>query len=169
MSAAKRIGRRPILRVSVGALSLRSSGEEQVVTVTGCGIPKPLKTAKLAKNPDLALRALMKDMLTAESIGAVLNLSYHIINKMRREDRLVGLSAGKRQYRYPKEQIGRHGLLNGLQDVIRACRGDHWQAWDLLRSPANEIGFKSGFAALKKGAVRELLAVKEGRDHGTFS
>jgi hypothetical protein len=156
MAAAKHISRKPILPVGVGALALRTRGEPDVVTLAGRGIPPPPKATKqhLPEVNAPTRQSLMQDMLTAEAIGSKLNLSSNTINKMRREDRLVGLSAGKRQYRYPKEQIGRHGLLNGLQDVIRACRGDHWQAWEFLRSPAAEIGFGSGFAALEKGASK---------------
>lgn len=169
MAAAKRISQKPTLPEGVDTLRLPSGGKGNVVTMKGGGIPKPLKIAKLARNPDLTLRALMKEMLTADGIGSMLDMSYSTINRMRREDRLIGLSSGRRQYRYPKEQIGPHGLLPSLHEVITACQGDHWRAWELLRSPANEIGFKNGFAALRKGAARELLATKEGRDRGAFS
>jgi hypothetical protein len=88
MAAAKHISRKPILPVGVGALSIPSGGKGNVVTMTGGGVPKPLKIAKLARDPDLALRALMKEMLTADSIASMLDMNYRTINSVRREDRL---------------------------------------------------------------------------------
>ena len=109
------------------------------------------------------------DTLSTSEVAARLNTTARTVIAWRKDGRLLGIHAANRHLRYPVEQLGPNRTLLPLQGIIQALNGDHWAAWRFLTGPVEEIGGRTGFELLRRGKLRELKSVLEGRAYGAFS
>lgn len=99
--------------------------------------------------------------LRSEEAQARLDLSRQGLNKRRTNNRLLGLSTGKRGYQYPLWQFddrATQGVLVGLEDVLGALADlDPWTQLAFMVNGNALLGGLSPVAALRKGRVEEVV------------
>jgi hypothetical protein len=112
----------------------------------------------------------MADTISSDDIAARLNTNRETIGQWRAAGRLIGVEGAKRGVRYPAAQIGKNlAPLPGIDKVLEALDGDHWEAWRFLAGKIDELEGVTGFDALRNGRLNDVLEVLEARLHGSFS
>jgi hypothetical protein len=112
---------------------------------------------------DAAVGRILADpaMLPVEAFAAEFGLSRQSVTEMRRRGEVLALPKDKRNWRYPRRQIGRGGILLGLGRVI-AELGQGWPAFRFLAAHHLGLGGVSGFEALQAGRIEELERLARG-------
>ena len=140
--------------------------------LVGAGLVRTGKATRFpwatAQEQDAAID--MAETISSEEIAKRLNTNRETISQWRAGGRLLGVEGAKRGVRYPIAQIGKNlAPLSGIQQVLEAMDGDHWEAWRFLAGEIDELDNATGFDALRAGRIEELLEVLEARANGSFS
>lgn len=110
------------------------------------------------------------DMASSGELAAEFGMTRQAIDKRFRNGQLLGLSTAKRGRKYPAAQFDRNGrLLPGVAQVLAHFKGDGWGAWRFLSTEHIELGNRTGFVALKDGAVDAVMNLLLVIDQGAFS
>jgi hypothetical protein len=92
--------------------------------------------------------------LRVEEVATLLRLSRQAVDKRRRAGRLLGLRAEHRGYAYPSWQFTVHGLLTGLEEVLRDLGGqDPWMQLAFMVSGNRSLDGETPLHALRRGHV----------------
>jgi hypothetical protein len=100
-------------------------------------------------------------MLPADVFAAELGITRQTVSEMRRRGEVLALPKDRRNWRYPKAQLGDGGVLPGIDRVVAAL-GQGWQAWRFLATRHGGLGSHTGFEALRAGRIEDLLRLAPG-------
>lgn len=94
--------------------------------------------------------------------AALLHMTRQGVDKRRKEGRLLGLSAGRREYLYPLWQFAESGTLPGLEDVLKALASlDPWGQAAFILSGDARLGGARPLDLLRRGEVEPVVAAAE--------
>lgn len=150
----------------------RNTDPQPRARLVGAGI-RHFGTAKdftWASPDDLDAALNMSETLSSDEIAARLGKSRETIKQWRAGGRVLGVEGAKRRVRYPVAQLSKNfSTLPGLQQVIEALDGDHWEAWRFLANEIDELDGTIGFDALREGRLQEVLDILDARAQGSFT
>ena len=106
--------------------------------------------------------------LSAEQVARHLVLSRQAVDKRRRVGKLIGLSLGRRGYAYPAWQLGRDGVISGLEEVLASLTvHDPWMRAAFFLSGDPRLGGATPLEELRRGNVDAVVRAAAGYgDHG---
>jgi hypothetical protein len=138
--------------VLVEALTARSLATEIAAN-------DPLATARLRgveRQQSLVEKSV--GMLKGESAAKVLGISRQAVDKRRRQNRLVGLTQGRRGYAYPIWQFEGGKTLANLETVLDRLRNhDPWMQLAFFLNANDRLGGSSPLEMLRSGKVEPVL------------
>jgi hypothetical protein len=146
--------------------------EKPRARLVGAGLTRSGKSDKFPWASEAEIESVvdMADTISSNDIAARLNTNRETISQWRAAGRLIGVEGAKRGVRYPDAQIGKNfAPLPGIDKVLEALGGDHWEAWRFLAGKIDELEGATGFDALRDGRLNDVLEVLEARLHGSFS
>ena len=105
---------------------------------------------------------------TVDQVASHLSVSRQSVDKRRKARKLLALTVGRRGYLYPSWQFARHGVLSGLETILRAlAANDPWAQVIFMLSPSDRLGDKRPLDALRHGKVEEVkVAASAFGEHG---
>lgn len=109
------------------------------------------------------------DMLSSDEMKELMDVSRQTVNDQRRAGRLLGLQGAKRQFRYPRWQIGNDGRPFAEIKDLYSILGSPWPVYRFLTQKHSELGGVSGIDALREGRGEEAIAAAESQKQGNYS
>ena len=100
-------------------------------------------------------------MVSADTLGAMLDLSRTSVHAKRKQGDILGLRGAKRDYRFPVWQVMDHRLVDGLAALHRRFDGDSWAVFTFLRMHHPELSGLTGVEGLRRGRVADVLAAAD--------
>jgi hypothetical protein len=111
-----------------------------------------------------------KDMLSADAFAEEIGATRETVHKKRRRHEVLGLDGPKRGVRFPKWQLSSSGELLPSLPALFQTLGEHpWAIYRFLLQEHSELDGSTALDALRQGRVKEVLAVAEALDSGTFA
>jgi len=104
---------------------------------------------------------------TVDQVASHLRVSRQSVDKRRKARKLLALTVGRRGYLYPSWQFARHGVLSGLETILRAlAANDPWAQVIFMLSPSDRVGNQTPLDALRPGKVDgvKMAASASGED-----
>lgn len=105
---------------------------------------------------------------TSSQVAEYLGISRQAVDKRRREGKLLGLSLGKRGYRYPVWQFTDGGTLAGLEQILtQLSEYDSWTQLMFLLTGDVRLEGKTSLQCLQQGEIEAALdaALSYGRQY----
>jgi biotin operon repressor len=148
--------------VLLEALKARSPANEFAVN-------EPLATARLRgveRQHNLVEQS--GGMLNGEGVAKLLGISRQAVDKRRRQNRLIGLTQGRRGYAYPIWQFDNGKTLSNLENVLNQLRNhDPWMQLTFFLNANDRLEGSSPLAMLRSGKVEPVLeAATSYGEHG---
>lgn len=109
------------------------------------------------------------DMLSSDDMKELLGISRQTVNEQRKTGRLLGLQGAKRQFRYPRWQIGDDGRPFAEIEKLFAILGSPWPVYRFLVQKHPELDGMSGIDALRQGRGEMAIMAAESQMQGNFS
>lgn len=109
------------------------------------------------------------DMLSSDDMKELLGVSRQAVNEQRKTGRLLGLQGAKRQFRYPRWQIGDDGRPFAEIEKLFAILDGRWAVYRFLVQEHPELGGLSGIDALRQGQGKIAIMAAESQQQGNFS
>lgn len=95
--------------------------------------------------------------LTADEVATHLGLSRQAVDKRRRAGKLLGLSVGRRGYAYPAWQLGREGVLPGLEAALTSLKVyDPWMRAAFFLSGDPRLNGATPLEELRRGNIEAV-------------
>lgn len=132
----------------------------------------PEQTLAIARVRGLEARQQLLDAeggaWTVDQVASHLSVSRQSVDKRRKVGKLLALTVGRRGYLYPSWQFARHGVLSGLETILRAlAANDPWAQVIFMLSPSDRVGNQRPLDALRHGKVEEVkVAASAFGEHG---
>jgi hypothetical protein len=101
----------------------------------------------------------------SDLVAEFLNISVQMVSRKRREDKLLGVSYGNKEYLYPCWQFTDSGVLSGLEVIITTLDSGLVPDWDKLRffTAGNErLDDLTPVEALQESRLEEVKRLAEG-------
>ena len=148
--------------VLLEALKARSLATEFAVN-------EPLATARLRgveRQHNLVEQS--GGMLNGERVAKLLGISRQAVDKRRRQNRLIGLTQGRRGYAYPIWQFDNGQTLSNLEKVLDQLRKhDPWMQLTFFLNANDRLKGSSPLEMLRSGKVEPVLeAATSYGEHG---
>jgi hypothetical protein len=106
------------------------------------------------------LLALGGGVMRSAEVAEFLGLTRQAVDKRRAQNRLVGLTQGRRGYAYPRFQFSDDGTLPGLTEVLAALNvTDGWSQLLFFVNPNDFLNGRSPESELRKGRVEQVKRV----------
>lgn len=109
------------------------------------------------------------DMLSSDDMKELLGVSRQTVNEQRKTGRLLGLQGDKRQFRYPRWQIGDDGRPFAEIEKLFAILDGPWAVYNFLLREHPELDGLSGIDALRMGRGEMAIMAAESQAQGNFS
>ncbi len=105
---------------------------------------------------------------TVEQVASHLRVSRQSVDKRRKASKLLALTVGRRGYLYPSWQFVRHGVLSGLETVLRAlATNDPWAQVIFMLSPNDRLDDQRPLDVLRHERVEKVkVAASAFGEHG---
>lgn len=132
----------------------------------------PEQTLAIARVRGLEARQQLLDAeggaWPVDQVASHLSVSRQSVDKRRKVGKLLALTVGRRGYLYPSWQFARHGVLSGLETILRAlAANDPWAQVIFMLSPSDRVGNQRPLDALRHGKVEEVkVAASAFGEHG---
>lgn len=149
--------------VQLGSKASLGSGSEQVLHA----LSQPEVLAALAPTDPLAAarlrgaqvqQSLLKGAYSSEEVAKLLRMTRQGVDKRRRQRQLLGLSVGRRGYRYPAWQFQEGEVLPGLPDVLAAFTDlNPWTQAVFFTTGDLRLGSKTPLEVLEAGQVNSVV------------
>jgi hypothetical protein len=98
--------------------------------------------------------------LTSSQVASALSITRQAVDKRRSRRALLAVPNGSGEYVYPACQFTSDGVINGLEEVLRAFRiRSPWTLLSVLLASAPALGGKTLLEALKSGALEKAIAI----------
>jgi hypothetical protein len=98
--------------------------------------------------------------LTSSQVARALSITRQAVDKRRSRRALLAVPNGSGEYVYPACQFTSDGVINGLEEVLRAFRiRSPWTQLSVLLASAPALGGKTLLEALKSGALEKAIAI----------
>ena len=98
--------------------------------------------------------------LTSSQVASALGITRQAVDKRRSRRALLAVPNGSGEYVYPACQFTSDGVINGLEEVLRAFRiRSPWTQLSVLLASAPALGGKTLLEALKSGALEKAIAI----------
>ena len=98
--------------------------------------------------------------LTSSQVASALSITRQAVDKRRSRRALLAVPNGSGEYVYPACQFTSDGVINGLEEVLRAFRiRSPWTQLSVLLASAPALGGKTLLEALKSGALEKAIAI----------
>ena len=98
--------------------------------------------------------------LTSSQVARALSITRQAVDKRRSRRALLAVPNGSGEYVYPACQFTSDGVINGLEEVLRAFRiRSPWTLLSVLLASAPALGGKTLLEALKSGALEKAIAI----------
>jgi hypothetical protein len=98
--------------------------------------------------------------LTSSQVASALSITRQAVDKRRSRRALLAVPNGSGEYLYPACQFTSDGVINGLEEVLRAFRiRSPWTQLSVLLASAPALGGKTLLEALKSGALEKAIAI----------
>ncbi len=120
----------------------------------------PLLKAKL-KGLEVKQQLLSFDgePLNSQEVADLLGMTRQAVDKRRNSNKLLGLSLGKRGYRYPAWQFANGGILTGWELVLAAFIDiSSWGKLQFMLSGDVRLEGKTPLECLQAGEVKQVIA-----------
>ena len=120
----------------------------------------PLLKAKL-KGLEVKQQLLAQDgePLNSQEVADLLGMTRQAVDKRRNSNKLLGLSLGKRGYRYPAWQVERGGILPGWELVLAALAEiSSWGKLQFMLSGDIRLEGKTPLECLQIGEIEKVVA-----------
>jgi hypothetical protein len=96
--------------------------------------------------------------LSAQEVAELLVITRQAVDKRRAQNRLIGLTQGRRGYIYPSFQFEDANTLSGLGDVLQELKSfDPWMQLAFFVNSNDRLSGKTPAAALRAGRQSEVL------------
>jgi biotin operon repressor len=107
-------------------------------------------------------------MLKGERVAKLLGISRQAVDKRRRQNRLIGLTQGRRGYAYPIWQFHNGKTLSNLEKVLDQLRDhDPWMQLTFFLNANDRLEGSSPLEMLRSGKVEPVLeAATSYGEHG---
>ena len=110
------------------------------------------------------------EMLSADDFAKEIRATRETVHRKRRLHEVLGLEGPKRGVRFPKWQLSGSGeLLPNLPDLFRALGGHPWTVYRFLIQQHPELNGINALDALRRGRVKDVIAVAETIGTGSFT
>jgi hypothetical protein len=110
------------------------------------------------------------DMLSADAFAKEMGATRETVHKKRRRHEVLGLEGPKRGVRFPKWQLSDSGeLLPKLPALFEALGGHPWTVYRFLLQRHPELDGISALDALRRGRIKDAIAVAETIGTGSFT
>src|ERR1035437_8852839 len=97
--------------------------------------------------------------LTSGQVAKALGITRQAVDKRRNRRALLAVPNGSGEYVYPACQFTSDGVINGLEEVLRAFRiRSPWTQLSVLLASAPALGGQTLLEALKSGALEKAIA-----------
>ena len=157
--------------VQAGIKASSSSGSERVLQA----LSQPEVLAALAPSDPLAAarmrgaqvqQSLLSGAYSSEEVAKILRMTRQGVDKRRRQGQLLGLSVGRRGYRYPSWQFQSGEVLQGLPDVLAAFTDlDAWTIAVFLTTGDVRLSGKTPLEVLQLGQVDAVVQAAAAYGH----
>ena len=98
--------------------------------------------------------------LTSSQVARALSITRQAVDKRRSRRALLAVPNGSGEYVYPACQFTSDGVINGLEEVLRAFQiQSPWTQLSVLLASAPALGGKTLLEALKSGALEKAIAI----------
>jgi len=98
--------------------------------------------------------------LTSSQVARALSITRQAVDKRRSRRALLAVPNGSGEYVYPACQFTSDGVINGLEEVLRAFRiRSPWTQLSVLLASAPALGGKTLLEALKSGTLEKAIAI----------
>ena len=98
--------------------------------------------------------------LTSSQVARALSITRQAVDKRRSRRALLAVPNGSGEYVYPACQFTSDGVINGLEEILRAFRiRSPWTQLSVLLASAPALGGKTLLEALKSGALEKAIAI----------
>ena len=98
--------------------------------------------------------------LTSSQVASALSITRQAVDKRRSRRALLAVPNGSGEYVYPACQFTSDGVINGLEEVLRAFRiRSPWTQLSVLLASAPALGGKTLLEALKSGTLEKAIAI----------
>jgi hypothetical protein len=98
--------------------------------------------------------------LMSSQVASALSITRQAVDKRRSRRALLAVPNGSGEYVYPACQFTSDGVINGLEEVLRAFRiRSPWAQLSVLLASAPALGGKTLLEALKSGALEKAIAI----------
>lgn len=144
---------------------------EQAASLAVLRHEDPLAAARLRglRDRERLLRA-EGGTLSGSEMAAALGITRQAVDQRRRRGRILGLTFGRRGYRYPSWQLGEEGIQPGLDVVLAdldANDHDPWMRLAFLLNPNSRLDGETPLATLRRGDVDQVRrAARMYGEHG---
>lgn len=100
--------------------------------------------------------------ISAPAAARMLGLSRQAVDKRRQAGTLLAVGIGRHGYQYPVWQFEGHGVLKGLDQVLRAlARHDDWMKLAFFVNPNVHLDELPPIEVLRRGATERVVAAAE--------
>ncbi len=157
--------------VQIGTKASSGSGSEQVLHA----LSQPEVLAALATADPLAAarlrgaqvqQSLLNGAYSSEEVAKLLRMTRQGVDKRRRQGQLLGLSVGRRGYRYPAWQFQDGEVLPGLPDVLAAFTDlNPWTQAVFFTTGDLRLGSKTPLEVLQAGQVDAVVQAAAAYGH----
>jgi len=157
--------------VQAGIKASSGSGSERVLQA----LSQPEVLAALAPSDPLAAarmrgaqvqQSLLRGAYSSEEVAKILRMTRQGVDKRRRQGQLLGLSVGRRGYRYPAWQFQSGEVLQGLPDVLAAFTDlDAWTIAVFLTTGDVRLSGKTPLEVLQLGQVDAVVQAAAAYGH----
>jgi len=98
--------------------------------------------------------------LTSSQVSSALGITRQAVDKRRSRHALLAVPNGSGDYLYPACQFTSDGVINGLEEVLRAFQiQSPWTQLSVLLASAPALGGKTILETLKSGAIERATAI----------
>jgi hypothetical protein len=98
--------------------------------------------------------------LTSSQVASALGITRQAVDKRRLRRALLAVPNGSGEYVYPACQFTSDGVIDGLEEVLRAFQiQSPWTQLSVLLASAPALGGKTILEALRSGAVERAVAI----------
>jgi len=124
----------------------------------------PLAEARLrGKEIGDALLAEEGGCATITEVAKLLRMSKQGVNRRRQNNRLIAIDRGRKGFAFPRWQFsedGKHGVLDGLEDVLRILKQQGIFGWGVLSfilNPTVDLNGKTPLQAMRDGQLEDVI------------
>jgi len=157
--------------VQLGTRADSGSGSERVFYA----LSQPEVLAALAPSDPLAAarlrgaqvqQSLLNGAYSSEEVAKLLRMTRQGVDKRRRQGQLLGLSVGRRGYRYPAWQFQEGNVLPGLPDILAAFTDlNPWTQAVFFTTGDLRLGGKTPLEVLQAGQVDAVVQAAAAYGH----